>query len=406
MRRWTAALVVVMSATLLLATDLGAQSQRTLTVYSSLPLEGASAPQSEAIVKGARLALAEHGGRAGGFEIRYRSLSDGTARAGTWTPERASANARRAALDRSTIAYIGEFNSGASAISIPILNEVPIPQISPANQAVGLTRGGPGADLGEPDKYYPTGERHYVRLTPNDRVQGGALAAAMRSRGCRRIAALHDGEVYGAGVGALVRRAAGRAGLEVVANRRIRPRAPSFERLAAAVARERPQCTVFTGITANGAVELFKALGRALPRARLFGSDGVAESGFVDPREGGIPRRLGRRVLVTVSTVAPSALPAAGRAMLRRYRARYDERFPDPYAVYGYEAMDLVLDAVDAVGRNRQAVIDWLFRVRNRDSVLGRYSIDRFGDNSIRRYGVYRVRKGLLQWAGAVSAVR
>ena len=51
------------------------------------------------------------------------SLDDSTAAAGKWDPGATSSNARKAAQDKSTIAYLGEFNSGASAISIPILNE-------------------------------------------------------------------------------------------------------------------------------------------------------------------------------------------------------------------------------------------------------------------------------------------
>src|SRR5687767_9949117 len=131
--------------------------QQRWTVYSSMPLQGAGRPQALAVVRGARLALEEAGGRAGVHSIRYVSLDNSTRRARVWMPVETSENARRAAQDESTVAYIGEFNSGASAISIPILNEVGFAQISPANTAVGLTRSGPGADLGEPDKYYPTG---------------------------------------------------------------------------------------------------------------------------------------------------------------------------------------------------------------------------------------------------------
>jgi branched-chain amino acid transport system substrate-binding protein len=90
--------------------------------------------------------------------------------------------------------------------------------------------------------------------------------------------------------------------------------------------------------------------------------------------------------------------------MLRRYRSRYRERYPDPYAVYGYEAMRLALDAIDSAGADRAAVISWLFSVRDRDSVLGRYSIDRYGDTTLRSYGIYGVRSGFLRWAGAVQA--
>lgn len=109
-------------------------------------------------------------------------------------------------------------------------------------------------------------------------------------------------------------------------------------------------------------------------------------------------------MLVTVPTLAPEALPESGRAVLQRYAARYGDPFPDPYAVHGYEAMRLVLDAVAAVGPSRRAVIGWLRTVRNRPSVLGTYSFDRFGDTTLRDYGLYRIRGGALEWAGAVRA--
>jgi branched-chain amino acid transport system substrate-binding protein len=125
---------------------------KTLTVYSSLPLQGASRNQSVAIRNGMDLALEEANGRAGQFEVRHESLDDSTAQAGTWTPEATSANARRAIQDDTTIAYLGEYNSGASAISMPFLNEAQILQNGLTNTAVGLTEKAPGADKGEPEK--------------------------------------------------------------------------------------------------------------------------------------------------------------------------------------------------------------------------------------------------------------
>ena len=83
------------------------------------------------MVNGIKLALEQAGGKAGDITIKYESLDDSTAQAGKWTPEATSANARKAAQDDTTAVYIGEFNSGASAVSIPILNEAGVPQISP-----------------------------------------------------------------------------------------------------------------------------------------------------------------------------------------------------------------------------------------------------------------------------------
>src|SRR5918998_4655220 len=104
----------------------------TVNVYSSLPLQGASRPQTTAMVDGIKLALDQAGGKAGDTTIKYTSLDDSTAQAGTWTPEATQANARRGAGDDAAVAYIREFNLGASAVSIPILNEGPIPQVRPA----------------------------------------------------------------------------------------------------------------------------------------------------------------------------------------------------------------------------------------------------------------------------------
>ncbi|MGH2745185.1 MAG: hypothetical protein ACRDN8_22395, partial [Thermoleophilaceae bacterium] len=96
----------------------------TVNVYSSLPLQGAQRLQTTAMVEGIKLALEQRNGKAGQTTVTYTSLDDSTAQAGNWTPEATQANARRVAQDDAAVAYIGEFNSGASAISIPLLNEV------------------------------------------------------------------------------------------------------------------------------------------------------------------------------------------------------------------------------------------------------------------------------------------
>ena len=128
----------------------GSGAASTVNVYSSLPLQGGQRLQTTAMVDGIKLALDQVGGKVGDITVKYTSLDDSTAQAGNWTPEATGANARRVAGDDKAIAYIGEFNSGASAVSIPILNEVPIAQISPSNTAVGLTSDEPGPTRASP----------------------------------------------------------------------------------------------------------------------------------------------------------------------------------------------------------------------------------------------------------------
>ena len=382
-----------------LATPAAASAQAPLTVYSSLPLQGDSRPQSADVVRAMRLALQQRGGMAGGHPITFRSLDDATPRAGKWEPGKVSQNARRAASDASTIAYLGEFNSGASAVSIPILNEAGIAQISPSNTYAGLTR---RAEPGEPDKYYPSGERTFARVIPADHVQAAAVVAYMQAEGVKSVVIASDREAYGHGLALDVRAIARRAGLRVDGVYGIPVRGGRTVQRAIARRARRAGALFYGGITQNDAVGLFRTVGRGAPRAKLFAGDGVAELPFTSR----LPSSVQRRTYITSATLDPKEYPALGQQFFAAFRAAY-HRDPEPYAIYGYEAMSLALDAIDrSGGTSRKAVVDALFATRDRDSVLGRYSIDANGDTTLGTYGGLRVRGGKLVYARTITASR
>jgi branched-chain amino acid transport system substrate-binding protein len=384
-----------------------AEGGGTLDVYSSLPLQGAQRLQTTAMVDGIRLALKQRNNKAGDYTIKYTSLDDSTAQAGTWTPEATSANARKVAQDDKSIAYIGEFNSGASAISIPILNEVPIAQVSPANTAVGLTSDEPGADEGEPEKYYPTGKRHYLRVVPKDTIQGAALATIMKEDGCTKVAILNDKEVYGAGLAKNVEQSAKEQGMEVTGNEGIDPKAPNYRSQAASIKGDGADCFVFSGVTPNNAVQLYKDVSAAIPSAKLYGPDGVSNPEFYDPKEGGVPADVASKVKITVATLSPEEYPPEGRKFFEDFKKEYGVDNPDVYSIYGYEAMSLVLDACEKLGpdcSDREKMIEALFNTKGRKSVLGTYDIDENGDTTLTDYGVYTVKNGELVFDKTVKA--
>jgi branched-chain amino acid transport system substrate-binding protein len=377
-----------------------------LTIYSSLPLQGAARAQALATVNGAKLALKQAGGRVGDFSIEYVSLDDSTAQAGGWEPGQTSSNARKAIADDSTIAYIGEFNSGATAVSLPLLNEAGIAQVSPGNTAVGITSDDPGASPGEPDKYYPTGKRTYARILPKDTYQGAALAALAKEEGCASAYILNDKEVYGAGLARNVELSAEKVGLEIKGNEGIDKNAANYRSLGAKIKGTGAECFIYSGITANNAVQIFKDMAVALPEGALLGPEGVGETGFFDPDDGGLPPEVARRVLITIPGVAPEEYPPAGQEFLKQYEAEYGEKNPDRYAVYGYEAMSLVLDSIKragADGGDRAAVVDQLLATKDREGVFGTYSIDENGDITLTPYGVYKIEDGALAFDRSVE---
>src|SRR5262249_59321239 len=124
--------------------------------YSSLPMQGAWSAQTGPLVNGIKLALSQAGNKAGQWTVNYQVLDDSTAAAGKWDPGQTAANARKVASDPKAVYYMGEFNSGASEVSIPILNEAGIPHVSPANQYVGLTTNLPRSAPRPPNKDSPT----------------------------------------------------------------------------------------------------------------------------------------------------------------------------------------------------------------------------------------------------------
>jgi branched-chain amino acid transport system substrate-binding protein len=379
----------------------GGGGRTSLTIYSSLPLQGDSRPQSTDVVNGEKLALQEAGGKVGKFTIKYVSLDDATAAAGKWDPGQTSADARKAAQDASTIAYLGEFNSGASAISIPILNEANVLQISPSNTYVGLTRS-EGADKGEPDKYYPAGKRTFGRVVPADHIQAAAQVTYQKDQGCKKTYILNDKEVYGKGIAVQVQDIAKAQGLAIAGNDGIDTKAANFRSLATKIKSSGADCMFFGGITQNKGVQVFKDVAAANPTMKLFGPDGVAESAFSTK----LGSSVEKNTYITNPTLDPKLYPPAAQDFFTKFKQKFGND-PQPYAIYGYEAMKVALLAIQNAGdkgNDKQAVIDAFFKIKDRDSVLGKYSIDENGDTTLSDYGADRVEGGKLVFDKVIKA--
>lgn len=366
-----------------------------LTIYSGLPLHGPSSVTAHAVLRGEQLALAQARGRVGRYRVILRSLDDSTAQRGSWDPGQTSVNARIAVQNRTTIGYLGDLNSGASAIALPVLNRLGIPQISPASTAVGLTSVGPGASPGEPQKYYPTKIRTYARVMPSDSIQAQVQVKLQRAAGCRRTFVVDDGEVDGEAMATSFQLTARSAGLDVIGVQSYEQRLTDYRPFAAGVAQTKADCVLISAITDSGAVAVIRQLAMALPQAKLFGVAGLAETSFTNPAQGGIPDWLDRRVLLT------AASPGA-RGFYSSYARSFGD--PEPDAIYGYEAMSLLLNAISRAtdgGRTlarRSEVRAAIFDTRRRRSVLGSYSIEPSGDTTLRRVGVYRIADGRLEF--------
>jgi branched-chain amino acid transport system substrate-binding protein len=361
-----------------------------LTVYLSSPRRGVEARAGQAVAAGARQALADAHGRAGGREIRLVQLDATTQTTSSWDPAAVEANAKRAVDDPATIAYIGELDDGGSAVSVPVTNNAGVLQVSPLDGLTSLTRDQPGAPPGTgPARYYPSGRRTFLRLVPTDAAQASALVAWARERGVKRVAVVQDEEVFGRVLAQQVATAAERAHLPVTDLAEPHDDPATFADFAKKIAAARPDAIVYTGLGDANSGPLLTALTRALPHAEVLGSSALATS---SPLPAGLP---------DVVLLSPLLPPAAYGPRARRVLAAAGTR--DVAALYGYESMRVVLDAVAAAGPNagdRAAVARAALEPRARHSVIGAYRVAPGGDVSPVRFASYEHSAGGTRYLG------
>jgi len=365
-----------------------------LAIYSSLPLQGPLASVSQQVVNGEKLALAAAGGKVGSFKIGYSSLDDSNPTSGRWSPGETASNAKTAAQDTSTIAYLGDYNSGATAVSLPLMNGAGIGQVSPSSPYVGLTS---SLDAGqdEPGRFYLSGQRTFVRLVPGDPAQASAQAQLMRSLGVHKLYVLDNQDPFQMPLAELVASEATAAGIKVAAYDHLSiTTGASYSGEVEKVVESGADAVFFAGEGSEGAVALWQQLHAADPRLLLLGPSPLAE-------EQGFAAQIGAAAATTYLTtpaLAPSMYPPAGRRVLAQYARQFGGE-ASAYALFGYESMSLVLSAIrDAgpLGNNRQVVVGRLLSTSRRDSVLGTYSVLPDGETTLSRYGVDRVVAGRL----------
>jgi len=340
----------------------------TRTIYVSVPLHGESTEDGRAIVNGAKLALLDAGGEAGGIDVEAIYLDDTSDEGGRarWDPVIVADNARRAAQDASAIAYIGELESGATRISLPITNEAMMLHVSPGSTAIDLAEEAPGSD-DVPELAQPTGERTFGRVIPDDEVQAAAGAKWARELGFRRFHVISDGTEFG----------------DVVAE--------EFREEAAAL-----------GLNAAGPGAGFYYLAGEEPGRLLVPLIGGGEVMGTDAL---LDLTLGNGGFLTSAAQDPEQLPRLGQEFARAYAREFDEP-PDRYAAYGYEAMAVVLDSIERAAEpdDRSDVIDAFFATEDRESVLGTYSIDDVGNTTLDAISGYRVEDGRPVYDAALRA--
>ena len=359
-------------------------------IATDAPLQGTYSNDGLQATRAVRIVMEEREYRAGRHRVGYVSC-DGSTPRDDISPAKCRRSGRAYVRTRVLVGVIGPFFSACAIHAMPILNRAALAQIGASNTYVGLTRSGVGIPADQPERFQPTGRRHFVRLAAPDDLQGRAHAVLAQRRGEQRVYVLHDGvDVYTSGTAAAFRDAAREGGIDVVGFETWDPEASGYGALVRRVAGSDVNGVFLGGYIVSNTGKLIRELRAALgDEVTLMAPESVFPVPALRARAGAAAEGM----LVSLSQIANDNLEGAGADFLASFR-KATSQDPCCYTVHTAQAAHALLDAIAASDGSRDSVRRALLDLRVRDGIIGDFSFDENGDVTPPLVSVYRMTDG------------
>jgi branched-chain amino acid transport system substrate-binding protein len=340
----------------------GGGADDTLIIGIDLPLQGASKDTSESTVNAMKLYLDQVGKKAGKYKVDLKVYDDSTAAKGAWDDAKCKSNAQEHVATAKEVAVMGTYNSGCAKLEVPDLNQDPkgpLLMVSHANTNPGLTK---TWDPGEPAKYYPTGKRNYARVVTTDDYQGPAAAQYMiKDLQVKRCFVLNDNQTYGQGVAKTFVAESKKQGITITGEQAWDAKQTDYAALFNQIKGTNSDCVYLGGIFDNNGGQLIKDKVKVLGdnnTVKLMGPDGF--TGY--PELTKLAEAQG--MYLTFAGLATEPLRAAGGAgakFLDSYKAKFGADPIGSYPLYGVQALQVILAAIEKSDGTRKSVNSQVF---------------------------------------------
>lgn len=324
---------------------------------TAAPLTGDNAQFGTMIKRGAELAIQEINAKGGvrGEKISLSSEDD------VANPKEAAQVAQKLASNPNVYAVIGHFNSSCSLAGKPIYAENKVLQITSASTNTKICKGSDWT----------------FRNIYDDAFQGETLARYAREvLGLERVAVFFDNDDYGIGLKNSFLAKAGEIGLKVVFiqayNRDTtdyRPHLSKFTEL-------KPEAIMVAGLFTQCAkiARQAREIGVQVP---LLAGDGVLSDDYV---------KLAEKAADNTYISSPFLFDLGGaraEAFRKAFQAAYGTS-PDAWAALAYDAAQILAQATEKVGWDRQKIRDEVAKMTSADKafdgITGRTFFDAQGD--------------------------
>jgi branched-chain amino acid transport system substrate-binding protein len=339
----------------------GTNQEKTVIIGVDLPFTGSSKDASDDTWNAMVLYMEQIGGKIGNYKIELKKYDNATAAKGAWDEGKCTENANAHVSNANEVAVMGTYNSGCAKLEAPVVNQAPdgpMLMVSHANTNPGLTK---TWDPGEPDKYFPSGKRSYARVVTTDDIQGPAGAQfAKTDLGVKKCVVLNDTETYGQGVAKSFAEEAKKQGIEVIETAWRKGEA-RYTTLFGQAKAQGVDCVFFGGIYDNNGGQLTKDKVAVLgdnTKVKLLAPDGF--TGYPDF----LALNESEGAYLTFAGLSTDPLRAAGgkpAEFLDAYKAKYGSDPRTSYALYGVQALQVILAAIEKSDGTRKGVRDQVF---------------------------------------------
>jgi branched-chain amino acid transport system substrate-binding protein len=354
-------------------------------IVSDLPLQGDSAERSKQMNDAIVQEMARKGWQAGNTEVAFQACDDSLQSTGEWDEKLCRSNADAYASNPDVIGVIGTYNSGCAQVMIPILNRAPgggLPMVSPGNTLVCLTEPGSICKPNEPDVYYPSGKRNYIRVVPNDAVQMAGLATFANEQGIHNpfiLVAADD--PTSKGQADTFEGAARKLGMNIAGTAQWDQKAKSYTNLMDQAKASGADAVLLAGLLEQNGAQLIKdkvsVLGPNNGAVKLLAPDGFAQNATIDQAG---PASAG--MFVSQPGKVPGSLTGEGSAFVKEIKAQVGGDPLEVFAPYAGQAAEVLIAAIQAGDATRAGVISSLFKTHVNDGIVGSFTITPSGDPS------------------------
>jgi branched-chain amino acid transport system substrate-binding protein len=336
------------------------------------PMTGDQSKLGGDVKRGAQLAVDEWNAK-GGIGGRKLHLEVGDDQ---HDPKQAVSVANKL-INMGIVGMVGHFNSSASIPASSVYHDADIPMITPASTNPKLTE---------------QGFSNVFRVVGRDDQQGSVAAKFVASSlKAKRISILHDKTTYGQGLAQEFKKsllAFAAEGLEVVSFDGVIQGERDFRGILTALKGHQPDLFFFGGVFPEGG-QLVKQAREVGLSAPMMSGDGVIDPKFIE-----IAGEAAEGTYLTF-TPDPDKMPQAA-GFLKKYRAKHGSQLA-PYAIYSYDATNILLKAISDSGSTEGKHITAAIRSMKYDGASGHIEFDEKGDVSKAPYIVWVTRDGAFE---------